>query len=81
MRFDVDQSAGALEGEMIRTPFVESHSVKVEDAARVGGPPGDTEFRIDALETAKEEGAGVDARGEAGPAHNLGVELLAGSFG
>ena len=81
MRFDVDQPAGAGEGGMIGAAFVESDSQKVADAERIGGPLGDTAFRIDALEIADEEGAEVDARGEAGPAHFFGVELLAGSFG
>ena len=81
MRFDVDQSAGAREGGMIGAAFVESDSRKVADTERIGGPPGDTAFGIDALEIADEEDAEGDARGEAGPAHFLGVELLAGRFG
>ena len=81
MRFDVDQPAGAREGGMIGAAFVESNAQKVADAERIGGPPGDTAFGIDALEIADEEGAEVDARGEAGPAHFIGVELLAGSLG
>ena len=81
MRFDVDQPAGAREGGMIGAAFVESDSRKVADTERIGGPPCDTAFGIDALEIADEEDAEGDARGEAGRAHFLGVELLAGSFG
>ena len=66
---------------MIRAALVESNSQKVADTERIGGPPGDTAFGINALGIADEEGAEVDARGEAGPARFLGVELLAGSFG
>lgn len=47
----------------------------------MGGSPGDTACGIDALEIANEEGAEVDARGEAGSTHFLGVELLASAFG
>ena len=81
MRFDVDQPAGARKGRMIGAALVESNAQKVADTERIGGPPGDTAFGIDALEIADQEGAEVDARGEAGPAHFLGVELLAGGFG
>ncbi|MCX6586097.1 MAG: hypothetical protein NTX13_05915 [Acidobacteria bacterium] len=81
MRFDVDQPAGAREGGMIGAAFVESDSRKGADAERIGDPPGDAAFGIDALEMANEEGAEVDARDEAGPAHFFRVELLAGSFG
>ena len=70
-RFDVDQPAGAREGGMIGTALVESDSRKVADAERIGGPPGDAAFGIDALEIADEEGAEGDSRGEAGPAHFL----------
>ena len=56
---------------MIGAALVESDSRKVADAERIGGPPGDTAFAIDALEIADEEGAEGDARGEAGPAHFL----------
>jgi hypothetical protein len=66
---------------MIGAALVESNSRKVADAERIGGPPGNAAFRIDALEIADQQRAAVDARGEAGPAHFPGVELLAGGFG
>ena len=72
MRFDSNQPAGAREGGMIGTALVESNAQKVADTERIGGPPGDTAFGIDALEIADQEGAEVDAWGEAGPAHFLG---------
>ncbi len=71
MRFDSNQPAGAREGGMIGAAFVESNSRKVAGAERIGGPPGDTAFRVDALERADQEGAEADARGEAGLAHFL----------
>ena len=68
-------------GRLIGAALVESNAQKVADTERIGGPPGDAAFGIDAFEIADEEGAEGDGRGEAGPAHFPGVELLAGGIG
>jgi hypothetical protein len=81
LRFHRNQPAGARKCGMIGAALDESNPRKVADAERIGGPPDDTAFGIVPLEIADQEGAEVDARGEAGSAHFLSVDMLAGAFG
>jgi hypothetical protein len=62
VRLDIDQAAGAGNRRMVRRRFQQRQTEKVAQCKRIGGPPGDRAFRVQALEVADQQQPEVAAR-------------------
>ena len=69
VRLQIDQPPRPRNRRMIGRRFVQRQPQKTADRQRVGRPPGDPAFRVDALEVADQQQPEVAARasGSAGP--------------
>lgn len=80
MGFLIDQPAGPGDRRVIRRRVVQRQAEEVPQRQRIGRPPRDTAFRVQALEAADEQQPKVDARRHARPSHRVRVEPRAGGL-
>ena len=77
VRLQVHPPPRARYRRMVRRRLVQRDVQELPQAQRVGGPPRDRPFRIQALEVAEQQQPEVAARRQTRPAHPVGVELRA----
>jgi hypothetical protein len=79
VRLDIDQAARAGNRRMVRRRFWQDQTEKVAQRKRIGGPPGDRTFRVQAFEVTDQQQPEVAARRQPWAAL-VRVESLAESF-
>ena len=75
VRLDSDPSPRARHRRVVRRRRVERHVEELPQAQRIGGPPRNRPFRVQALEVAEQQHPEVAARRQARPTDPVGIEL------
>ena len=74
MRFERDQAPRPRNRRVVWRRLVQPDAQKIAQRQRIRGAPSDAALRVDAFEIADQKQPEIDARGQAGPTHRLGVK-------